>query len=127
VLLPVKQRGPLMMTHRWSHFLGVLVLLTIVGCASSRPIPKPLLEPSGDIAGAGTSDASQDWRACHQAVWDAAPRSIQPHRLIPPVIAPDGVMIGTMDAPHATLTREDYKREMERCLMIRGYQVRGWH
>jgi hypothetical protein len=58
---------------------------------------------------------------------DAAPRSIQPHRLIPPVIAPSGVMIGTMDAPHAALSHEDYKREIERCLMARGYHVRGWH
>lgn len=78
------------------------------------------------MKGSGAYDMAQDSRACHQAVWEAAPRSIQPHRLIPPVVAPSGVVIGTMDVPHAVLSQDAYQREMERCLIARGYEVRGW-
>ncbi|WP_447978433.1 hypothetical protein [Candidatus Nitrospira bockiana] len=110
-----------------SSWLPLLVLLLAsAGCATGRSLPHPIFEPSSEMKTAGRYDTERDLRACQHTVWETAPWSMQPHRLIPPVLAPSGVVLGTMDVPHPVLSRQAYQRGLEHCLMARGYEVRGW-
>ena len=77
---------------------------------------------------AGDYDAAADIRLCQKTVVNAAPVTMQP-RWIPPLsVAQNGVVLGSSDIPHQVWPLEsDYRREMERCLVARGYEVTGWH
>jgi hypothetical protein len=53
--------------------------------------------------------------------------TIQP-RWLPPLGTTDsGVVLGTVDDPHPTWpSREAYRQALARCLVARGYEIRGW-
>ncbi|MBK9947967.1 MAG: hypothetical protein IPP12_12385 [Nitrospira sp.] len=105
----------------------VLVLCTL-GSACARTVPQPMIKPPPAMSQAGDDDVAADIRLCQKTVFNAAPVTMQP-RWIPPLsMAQNGVVLGSSDVPHHAWPLESvYRREMERCLSARGYEVTGWH
>ncbi len=87
-----------------------------------------MIKPPPAISQAGDDDVAADIRLCQKTVFNAAPVTMQP-RWIPPLsMAQNGVVLGSSDVPHHAWPLESvYRREMERCLSARGYEVTGWH
>ncbi|MDF0676116.1 MAG: hypothetical protein P0120_17545 [Nitrospira sp.] len=53
--------------------------------------------------------------------------TIQPRWLPPLGVTDSGVVLGTVDNPHPTWpSQEAYRQALTRCLIARGYQIRGW-
>jgi len=107
-------------------FIPLLTLAVAGSCA--RTVPQPIVEPSVLMSRAGEQDAAGDLRHCEATVREAAPVSMQP-RWLPPLGVPEnGVVLGTADTPHPVWpSQAAYRREIERCLTARGYEIRGWH
>ena len=105
--------------------MPLVMFAALVGCASTAA--QPIIEPSDVMVGAGEHDAAEDLRLCQATVREAAPVSMQP-RWLPPLGMPEnGVVLGTVDAPHPIWPSQAvYRREIERCLTARGYEIRGW-
>jgi len=90
-------------------------------------LPQPILEAQADVQTGIQYDEAGDLRACRQEVRAAAPLSIQPRWLPPLGGDTHGILLGTVDIPHpAWPSLVAYRQEMERCLVARGYQIRGW-
>lgn len=111
-----------------SQYLMVVALLSLIAaCSSTRHVPQPVLERSGRTLSAGDSNVARDLHTCRDEVHEAAPVSIQPRWLPPLGTTANGVVLGTVDAPHPVWpSRKAYRQAIERCLMTRGYDVRGW-
>ena len=106
--------------------LGLLLLVGADACA--RMGPQPIMEPSTALTQSGSYDAVADLRLCRQTVSDAAPASMQPRWLPPLGVVENGVVLGTADVPHPVWpSQASYRRELQRCLSARGYEVTGWH
>jgi len=102
------------------------MLAALTACNPDRPLPLPIFEPSSRMQGPEEHDSARDLTSCRQAVRDAAPVTIQP-RWIPAIIAPNGVVLGTVDMPHpAWPSRAAYRQDLARCLTSCGYDVLGW-
>jgi hypothetical protein len=109
------------------NLLVVVLLSLIAACSSARHSPQPILERSYRTLSAGDSNVARDLHTCRDEVREAAPVSIQPRWLPPLGTTANGVVLGTVDAPHPVWpSREDYREALARCLTTRGYQVRGW-
>ena len=106
--------------------IPLLMLAVVGGCV--RTAPQPIIEPSAMMSRAGDHDAARDLRLCQATVREAAPVSMQP-RWLPPLGMPqNGAVLGTVDVPHPVWpSQAAYRREIERCLTARGYEIRGWH
>jgi len=86
------------------------------------------MEPPAEVQTGVQYDEARDLRTCRQEVRAAAPLSIQP-RWLPPIGAAytNGIVLGTVDVPHPVWpSLVAYRQEIERCLVARGYQIRGW-
>lgn len=114
--------------RRVSGYLLVAALLSPLGaCSSARHLPQPVLERNDHSQSAGDNVIAEDLRACRTEVREAAPISIQPRWLPPLSTSANGVVLGTVDAPHQVWPSPDaYRQAMERCLTARGYAVQGW-
>lgn len=109
------------------RFIALMWLSLIAACASPHPQPQPILERIDRPLAVGDLTASRDLGACRAEVRQGAPVTIQP-RWLPPLGGTDsGVVLGTVDNPHpAWPSREAYRQALTRCLITRGYQIRGW-
>jgi len=107
--------------------IPLLLLAVVYGCTVLPKAPQPIIEPAALMPSDVEHNAAQDLRHCQAAVREAAPVSIQP-RWLPPLGVPEsGVVLGTVDAPHPVWpSQAAYRREIERCLAARGYEIRGW-
>jgi hypothetical protein len=105
----------------------VVLLSFVAACSSARHVPQPMLGRSDRPISAGDSAVEQDLRACRTQVRLAAPMSIQPRWLPPLGTSANGVVLGTVDAPHRVWpSRQAYRQAIEHCLTDRGYVVHGW-
>lgn len=111
--------------RRSAKLIPLMLVAVLVGCA--RTAPQPIMELSDASSRIGEHDAAEDLRLCRASVREAAPVSMQP-RWLPPLGMPEnGVVLGTVDAPHPVWpSQAAYRREIERCLTARGYKIHGW-
>jgi hypothetical protein len=113
---------------RQTLFIILLGALAMSGCASAstRSLPHPLIEPSAHLRDHGELDDDAVVRTCRRTVLDAAPVSIQP-RWLPPILAPNGVLVATAHPPKAVhLSDTAYRQQMAHCLSAQGYDILGW-
>lgn len=104
----------------------LLMLAALGACNPDRPLPLPIFEPSSWMQRPEARDSTRDLTSCRQTVRDAAPVTIQP-RWISPIIAPNGVVLGTVDMPHpAWSSSAAYRQDLTRCLTSRGYDILSW-
>lgn len=109
------------------RLIALIWLFSIAACASVRHQPQPILERIDHQLGVGDPTASRDLGACRAEVREAAPVSIQPRWLPPLGITDSGVVLGTVGNSHPTWpSQEAYRQALARCLIARGYQIRGW-
>jgi hypothetical protein len=107
--------------------IPLLMLAAPYGCTLLPRAAQPIIEPAAVMPSNVEPDAAQDLRYCQAMVRKAAPVSMQPRWLPPFGVPENGVVLGTVDAPHPVWpSQAAYRRKIERCLTARGYEVRGW-
>jgi hypothetical protein len=98
----------------------------ISGCASTSPLPSPIIAAVAPTPGDHDDDPSAEIRACRRTVLEAAPVTMQP-RWLPPIMAPNGVVVATAVKPQPVrLSPAAYREHMEHCLLVRGYEIHAW-
>src|SRR5690348_9128120 len=101
-------------------------LALLCGCPNAGSLPQPIMEPLTQVTGV-QYDETRALQACRQDVDASASLSIQPRWLPPLGSYTNGVVLGTVDAPHPAWTSlAVYRQELERCLVSRGYLISGW-
>jgi hypothetical protein len=106
---------------------GVVLICSVTSCASTRPVPQPILERNDRMLGVEEATASQDLQTCRENERKTTPVTMQPRWLPPLGPSTSGVVLGTADFPHPVeRSHEQYRAAIERCLTDRGYTVRGW-
>lgn len=109
------------------RFIAPIWLSSIAACALVHHQPQPILERIDRQLGLGDPTASGDLGACRDEVREAAPVSIQPRWLPPLGVTDGGVVLGTVGNSHPTWpSQEAYRQALARCLIARGYRIRGW-
>ena len=109
------------------HLVLGLLFCSLPACFPAGHVLLPVLERGDRASLSGDSTASQDLRTCQTDVRAAAPVSIQPRWLPPLGATGNGVVLGTVEAPHPVRpSREAYRQAIEACLTARGYKIRGW-
>lgn len=114
------------MRHILHSLIPFMALVSVWGCSHASSLPQPILEPLIQETGV-RYDEARALQACRQEVDASAPLSIQPRWLPPLGGYTDGIVLGTVDAPHPTwASLAVYRHEIERCLVARGYLTTGW-
>ncbi|MDI3464900.1 MAG: hypothetical protein OJF50_003721 [Nitrospira sp.] len=109
------------------RLIMLMWLSLIAACAPVHHQPQPILERIDRQLGVGDPTASRDLDACRAEIREAAPMSIQPRWLPPLGVTDSGVVFGTIDNTHPAWPSQDaYRQALTRCLIARGYQIRGW-
>jgi len=109
------------------RFITLIGFSLIAACAAAHPQLQPILERIDRPLAVGDATASRDLGVCRAEVREAAPVTIQPRWLPPLGVTDSGVVFGTVDNPHpAWPSQEAYRQALTRCLIARGYQIRGW-
>lgn len=104
-----------------------LIWLSLIAACASVHQPQPILERIDRPLAAGDLTTSRDLGVCRAEVREAAPVSIQPRWLPPLGVTDSGVVLGTVGNSHPTWpSQEAYRQALIRCLITRGYQIRGW-